>query len=114
MIDRFETGKQYVNLITGTLIKVLFVGENVAFCKCVKQGTGYAKVGDEFVQDFRAFHNYKKYTPPKVETFTRYFVRSKLSDDTFATVKDDFIGNIVGKVEFTVIDGKLTKAEVVE
>lgn len=114
MIDRFETGKQYVNLITGTLIKVLFVGENVAFCKCVKQGTGYAKVGDEFVQNFRAFYNYDEYTPPKVETFTRYIARCKASNDGFATVKVDDFGNIIGGVEFTVIDGKLTKVEIVK
>jgi hypothetical protein len=99
--------KQYKGKSNGYIYKTIFADGNGAL---LEREVDSMRI---WWTNFEIVASLVNYTPPVVKTFTRYFSSSEYSDDGFSSATVLFDG-CVGKVKFTVTDGKLTKAEIVE
>lgn len=112
MVEKFEVGKSYINKHDNRFCRsapftVVYAGEFKAFVQ--------SDDGPEFAipHGDRMWHD--EYHEPKVEKFERFVTRYENSAVTVTSTPSDQYGwKILGKIEITLKDGKLSSVKIVE
>ena len=98
------------NMVVGK--KYNYKNENKVYeCTFTDNSLAVLSAGDfSFVVYKNSYRRYEEYKEPKTETFRKYFW--KYGPDKFLSSDFKGVKTPVGKVEFTVTDGKITGAKI--
>lgn len=114
----FVAGKEYEWKGHNRRIKVLWVGKKVMTVEYTVIDPGdFINVGDELLWDLKDKDHWTEYHEPVIYEEVRYVkVDDMFSKQTYTSRHNKTYGGIkiLGKVKFTVTDGKLTDVSIVE
>lgn len=98
-----ETGKTYKHVASGRVIRVDYVGAQMAIATLLELGgTTTGDVGDELVFRFPHEAGWQEYTPPKVHTEELYVQIREENDFILRTEPTE---HDIAKVRFTYTEG---------
>lgn len=108
MVEKFEVGKSYTprGVSEFSPMEIKYVGEHRSFYRVPSGQEGTVLNSDT--------HSYNEYVEPKVEKFERFVTRYENSAVTVTyTPSDQYGWKILGKIEITLKDGKLSSVNIV-